>query len=272
MWDDGHRRYEHQAHYDRLYITKAKSFAEPLAKHYKSVTPDIESFKKRGRHLIELGTRKSDGTTLKGFRVEAKDTRREIWIDAETNLFVENKVFVQKSGQWELYRQRFITHNKHSSYERAVFVLNELGLELVEVQKERTVWVAHYNGQTLKPWDQVVAPVPRGEARATYPGMDFSSNPTTLKTLFESFAYYQDYDLQADKIMIIDETGLPSRPEPGQPETSVAVSSANPFWKGEESIDMARKWFLKEFGVTFTQETQVMTVYEVRHKQTILPD
>lgn len=393
VWDDGDRRYEHQGHNDRLYIRKARSLTEPLGRQYQSVTPDIESFKKRGRKLVELGTRESKGRDLKGYKVEYKDTRREIWIDAETNLFVENKVFVQKNGQWELYRQRtitydetvpehiraytipqtskveydwdiaprfeawhlhlksitayyqqhplpetmalwpreteeemaahglgrldgitdrtgfwatpvqgsladvlrsrirpygslrvaealqdiqlnhdLITNNSHTLHDRAVFILNELDLELVEVQEERTVWVAHYNGQTLKPWDQVVAPVPRGNARATYPGMDFSSNPTTLKTLFESFAYYQDYDLRADKIMIIDETGLPATPEPGQHETTVAVSSANPFWKGQESIDMARKWFEKEFGITFTEETRVMTVYEVQRKQTGLTD
>ncbi len=354
---------------------------------------DNLSLRKRGRHLIELGTRESNGQTLKGFRVEYDNQRREIWIDAQTNLFVENKVFVKRKGQWTLYRQRSITYDKaipehvrtytvpktsrieydwdiaprfeawhlhlksitayyqqhplpetmallprqskeqmqahslgrlegitdrtgfwatpvegsladflrskikpngslrvpktlqkielnhdlitnngHSSHDRAVFVLNELGLELAESQEERTLWVAHYNGQTLKPWDQVVAPVPRGDARATHPGMDFSSNPTSLKHLFESFAYYQDYNLQADKIIIIDETGLPSTPEPGQPETSVAVSSANPNWQGQKCIDMARQWFLKEFGVTFTQETRMMTVYEVQHKQTILPD
>ncbi|NQV33669.1 MAG: hypothetical protein HQ515_13335, partial [Phycisphaeraceae bacterium] len=307
VWDDGHRRYEHQAHHDRLYISKARASVKPLFKQYQSVTPDIESFKKRGRNLVGLGRRKSEGTNLKGFRVESKDTRRDIWIDAETNLFVENKVFVKRDGQWTLYRHRAITYddtvpdhireyttpkaskieyswdiaprfeawhlrlksiatyyqthplpetmalwprqseeqmsahglghlegitdktgfwatpvqasladvlrsrirpygslriptdlqtiqlnhdlvtnNSHTPHQRAEFVLNELGLELVEVQEERTVWVAHYNGQTLKPWDQVVAPVPRGDARATHPGMDFSSNPTTLNTLFES--------------------------------------------------------------------------------------
>jgi len=67
--------------------------------------------------------------------------------------------------------------------------------------------------------------------------------------------------------MIIDETGLPATPEPGQPETTVAVSSANPYWSGQESIDMARQWFLKEFGITFREETKIMTVYEVQKKQ-----
>jgi len=388
VWDDGDRRYEYQAQHDRLYIGKTRAATRPLSEQYQSVTPDIESFKKRGRNLVELGTRKSEGKDLKGFKVEYKNTRREIWIDAETNLFVENKVFVKQDGQWDLRRHRnityddtvpdhirgytppqtsnieydwniaprfeawhlrlkaitayyqqhplpetmellprqseeqiqaygggrlegitdktgfwatptqgsladflrskitpngalrvpkdlqalklnhdLITHNSHTPVQRAEFVLDALGLELVEVQEERTVWVAHYNGQTLKPWDQVVAPVPRGDARATYPGMDFSSNPTTLETLFESFAYYQDYDLQADKIMIIDETGLPATPEPGQSEKTVAVSSANPFWKGRESVDMARKWFQTQFGITFTEETRLMTVYEVQQKQ-----
>jgi hypothetical protein len=76
----------------------------------------------------------------------------------------------------------------------------------------------------------------------------------------------------ATQIMIIDETGLPSMPEPGQSEKTVAVSSANPFWKGQESIDMAKNWFQAQFGITFIEETRVMTLYEVQKKQTIFPD
>jgi len=157
-----------------------------------------------------------------------------------------------------------ITKNGHTSRERADFVLDDLGLEIVEVSEQRKVWVAHYDGRPLKTWREVKAPVARGDARHTKPGMDWISNSHTMKHLLESFAYYQGYDLRADKLIIIDETGLPSKPAEGQSEESIAVSSASPYWGGDESIEMARKWFREQFGVTFTEEIRTVTVYLVR--------
>ncbi|MBN2181373.1 MAG: hypothetical protein JW715_05630 [Sedimentisphaerales bacterium] len=58
---------------------------------------------------------------------------------------------------------------------------------------------------------QVKAPIDRANAGTTQPGM-FSGNNSSVfstKELFESFSYHQGYDLTADKIIIIDETGLP---------------------------------------------------------------
>lgn len=159
-----------------------------------------------------------------------------------------------------------ITKNDHTLRERADFVLDSLSLEIVEVSEQRKVWMAHYDGRSLKPWRQVKAPVEHGDARHTKPGMDFSSNPHTMEHLFESFAYYQDYDLGADRLIIIDETGLPSEPTEGQTQESVAVSSASPFWRGDESIEMAREWFRKEFGVTFTEEIRPMIVHVVHRR------
>ena len=157
-----------------------------------------------------------------------------------------------------------ITKNEHSQRKRVDFVLETLGLEIVEVREQRKVWVAHYDGRPLKPWREVKAPVARGDARALHPGMDFNSNPCTMEHLLESFAYYQDYDLGADRLIIIDETGLPSESAKGQSDESVAVSSASPYWDGDESIEMARKWFREQFGVTFTEEIRTVTVYLVR--------
>ena len=157
-----------------------------------------------------------------------------------------------------------VTKNDHTSRERADFVLGALGLEIVEVSEQRKVWLAHYDGRPLKPWRQVKAPVARGEARHTKPQMDWSFNPHTMKHLFENFSYYQDYDQRADRIIIIDETGLPSEPAEGQSRESIAVSSASPYWRGDESVEMARKWFREEFGVTFTEEIRPMIVHVVR--------
>jgi hypothetical protein len=157
-----------------------------------------------------------------------------------------------------------ITKNDYKWWEWADFVLDALGLEIVEVNEPCKVWIAHYDGCPLKPWQKVKGPVARGNAQHTEPGMDWNSKPQTMKDLFESFAYYQNYDLNANGIIIIDDTGLPSEPIEGQSDESVAVSSASPYWRGDESIEIARKWFKEQFGVTFTEEIRPMTVRVVR--------
>jgi hypothetical protein len=159
-----------------------------------------------------------------------------------------------------------ITKNDHTSRERADFVLDALGLEIVEVSEPHKMWIARYDGRPLKPWQEVKAPVARGNARHTEPGMDWSSNPHTMKDLFEGLAYYQNYDLNAKGIIIINDTGLPSEPIEGQSDETVAVSSASPYWRGDEIIEMAREWFEEQFGVTFTEETRPMTIHVVRRR------
>ena len=143
------------------------------------------------------------------------------------------------------------------------FVLDVLELDLIESVEQRQIWVAHYDGRPLKPWQQVKAPVPRGESRHTMPGMDRSSNRTTMPRLFDGFVYYQDYDLRANKILIIDETGLSRKDSSGE---DLYVSSASPYWRGDECVEMARQWFKEQFGVTFTEETRPMTVYTVQRR------
>ena len=88
-----------------------------------------------------------------------------------------------------------------------------------------------------------------------------------MRRLLDGFTYYQGYDLTADKIIIIDETGLPSEPVEGQSEKDIAVSSASPYWHGAESITLASKWFNEQFGVTFVEESRPMTVYVVRKRR-----
>lgn len=160
-----------------------------------------------------------------------------------------------------------ITSNKFTQRQRVDFVLDKLGFEIIEITEQRNVWAAHYDGSPLKPWREVKAPVARGDARATGPGMASGGGAYSMKHLFESFAYYQDYGLTANKIIIVDETGLPSEPKEGQSRESVAVSSESPFWGGDESIEIAKKWFAEQFGVTFSEEIRPMTVYVVRKRR-----
>jgi len=143
------------------------------------------------------------------------------------------------------------------------FVLDTLGLELAESVEQRRVWVAHYDGRSLKPWQQVKAPVPRGNARHTMPGMDWNSKPITMPQLFEDFMRYQNPLLTSTAILIVNETGLSDKDSTGE---DLYVSSASPYWRGDECIEMARQWFKEQFGVTFTEETRPMTVYSVQRR------
>ena len=386
VWDDGDRRYEYQAHKDTLYIDKSTP-PRLLSMKFQSMTDNLESLKKRGIKMTDLGTRLIGNQQDKGLRVERDKKRKDIWLDSQTNLMSESNSYIFEEGQWRQWRHgvftynqnipediraylppetakkeyswhiapRFekwhlhlrkiaayyqrhplpetmellpresdeeiqayspgrlpeitdttrlwvlpiqsslgdflrrefrprgslripedlqaikvnhdlITSNKFTQRQRVDFVLDKLGFEIIESTEDRKVWVAHYDGRPLKPWRQVKAPVAKPPRSPSYPGMDPTSSPHSIKHLFDSFAYWQDNDLNADKITIIDETGLPSEPAKGQPADSVAVSSASPFWGGDESIDIAKKWFAEQFGVTFTEEIRPMTVYIVRKR------
>ncbi len=146
------------------------------------------------------------------------------------------------------------------------FVLDYLGLEVVEVKEQRNVWVAHYDGRPLKPYKEVKTPVPYDNKGKYKTGMATSWGRVNMASLLKNFMLHQDEDLKADKIIIIDETGIKSKPDTPDDWDSVAVSSEGPCWKGDEAIKMARKWFKEEFGVTFTEKTRPMTIHVVRRK------
>ncbi|GAI10999.1 unnamed protein product, partial [marine sediment metagenome] len=105
-----------------------------------------------------------------------------------------------------------ITSNKFNQREHINFVLEVLGLEIIEITEHRKAWVAHYDGRPLKPWRKVKAPVPNPQNVALRPGMAETFGPTSMKDLFNAFAYWQNLGLTAEGLLIIDETGLPSKP------------------------------------------------------------
>jgi len=160
-----------------------------------------------------------------------------------------------------------VTRNEHAGRARIEFVLGEFGLELVETIEPRKVWIARYDGRPLQPWRQVKAPIPNPNHEPLRSGMaGATACPSTIGNLFRGFVFYQGQSLQADGILILDETGLPSDP-PMPPDHRGAVAGESPYWGGEASIEIARTWFQEQFGVTFTEETRPMTVYVVRKRQ-----
>lgn len=151
-----------------------------------------------------------------------------------------------------------ITTNNDTQRERVEFVLHELGLEIVEVQEERIVWVLRHDGRTFKPWQEVKAPVERGDARCTKPGMDAGSGSYRLREILEGFTYYQNYDLDGDGIVIEDPTGLS--------DDDRLISSASPYWRGSESIELFTDWCQEQFGITFAEKMATVTIIEVRSR------
>jgi len=184
-----------------------------------------------------------------------------------THIKPSGSLRVSKDLQKIKLNHDLITSNKFTQRQRADFVVDALGLEIIKITEQRKVWIAHYDGRPLKPWRDVKAPVPNPHNVPLRPGMASTFGPTSMKQLFDSFAYWQDCNLTANSLIIIDETGLSVEiPVERSPEKS-AVSSESPYWGGHESIEIARKWFKEQFGVTFTEEILAITVYEVRKRK-----
>jgi hypothetical protein len=166
------------------------------------------------------------------------------------------------------------------------FALDHFGLEYVDVIENRTMWIAKHDCRQLKPWQQVKPPVPYvvegGVEKKGYvrPGIGHVLHPVTMKELFTDFNQMIDRnDLAADKPWIIDETGLPAPPrydetQHGTPrefrenvESRFYVATDSPWFVGHESIEMARAWYEKEFGITFKEELRPVTIHVIRRKK-----
>jgi len=166
-------------------------------------------------------------------------------------------------------------------------VLGQFDLELMDVEENRTVWIAKHDGRPLKPWQGVDPPVPYvveggvEKKGLVKPGIGFALRPTPLNQLFTDFNRLIDsHDLSADKPWIVDETGLPQPPKHNKSEhgsqreywekivvPEFLVATDSPWFVGEESLQIAREWYLKEFGITFKEVQEPITVHVIRRKQ-----
>ena len=151
-----------------------------------------------------------------------------------------------------------------SEVERYRFVVDQLGLEIIEVNEPRKVWIAHYNGQEIKPYEEVKAPVPLDGTGKIKVGMSPMTGRFSIDYLFSEFMRYQAHDLKAQGIIIIDETSKVN--DENNDWKSIAGSIHNPYWNGPEAPEIARKWFHDEFGITFTEETRMMKTYVIRKR------
>jgi hypothetical protein len=131
--------------------------------------------------------------------------------------------------------------------ERIAFVLEHFGLEVVEVNEPRRVWVAKYDGRKLKDYKEVKAP---GKMMA------MNSDGLNLDYLFRSFMDHQNRDVKAAGPIIVDETGITEK---------VALECPN--FEGAKGLETARKWFAEEMGITFIEQVRPMTTYVIRKQR-----
>jgi hypothetical protein len=141
--------------------------------------------------------------------------------------------------------------------QRIRFLLDQFGLEIVEVNEPRTVWIARHDGSELKDPEQVRAPVPFDAGGKIKTGMRSSSARSGFgfEYLFRNFMWWQNKDYEADCILIVDETGITG-----------PVSRDGPNWEGHEAPEMAREWFKDEMGVEFTEEARTMKTWVIRKR------
>lgn len=165
--------------------------------------------------------------------------------------------------------------------------LGQFGLEYVDEKEEQVVWVAKQDGRLHKNWQQVKPPVQyvveggiekKGVVR---PGIGHLLVPVTMGDLIADFNQMIDsHDLAANKPWIIDETGLSTPPKYDKGvhgtfaeyrknvvEPKFLVATDAPYFVGKESLEMAKVWYEKEFGITFHEERRPVTVHVVREKR-----
>jgi|GEM_PF-6295770 len=227
--------------------------------------------------IIPLGGNVDAPATLYNFirlQVATGDPQRQLasWRLPKQwhNLTLNHDLVVKAGVPWEEWVQR---------------ALNHLGLEFVDVQETRKYWIAHHDGVTHKSWQDVKPPVPhlvaagvekKGRLRR---GVGYRMSPVTLEMLFEDFNQLQARDVNADSIIIEDQTGSPRAPKFDEAihggfsnywnrivEPQYLVASDSPYFSDEEALEMARKWYREQLGITFTEMERPMTVHIVRRK------
>ena len=166
-------------------------------------------------------------------------------------------------------------------------VLDQFGLEVVDVVEQHTVWIARHDGRKLKSWAEVNPPVPylikngKEVKGLVAPGVGHMLRPVTMEELLKDFNDTVDSrELTAKLPIIVDETGLPRAPafdaqkhKSGQEsydtviKPNYCVSSDAPLFEGKKSLEMAREWYAREFGITFIEEQRPMAIHVVQRKQ-----
>lgn len=307
--------------YDQKIPEAIKTFKPPKTKHVRHGSGHDDRQLVWHRHVQEVGNRINENPLAGTMAILPRDSQRvysyqytkrtpdgNYWVlplghDQHFKLTVKNFVNLRVQGggedrapeTWrvdeELLDVEFprvdLVYEHNTPWEEWVqFALDHIGLEYVDVEEERTFWIAKHDGRELKPWKQVRPPVPylvdggkvkRGVVR---PGIGHQLAPETMHGLFEDFNRIQNNGYKADHPIIVDQTGIARPPQMDHDKyeswkefkeavnyDQYYVASDSPWFAREESRQMARDWYEKEFGVTMTEEKRKMTIHLIRRKQ-----
>jgi hypothetical protein len=112
IWDDGERRYEYQADYNRTYIDESDK--PRAAAKFAALLDRLEDLKRDGVQKTGLGERTdASGRTQRGLRIETAGGRRqELWFDAKTRLPVHLLAWTWKDGEWSPAREHVIEYDQ----------------------------------------------------------------------------------------------------------------------------------------------------------------
>lgn len=193
------------------------------------------------------------------------------WNDLAPNIAVSmqwERLFVRVAEELnnETFNYTVVYNDSLSGKDRYEWLLDARNAEIVDIPTHRTVWVAEYDGRPLPYWREV-KPLdashirPRADSR----GGGTHTNITSLLGAFSNVLNQgPQWTLTDDTVIIIDETGLPTKPAENQTWGSICLTYEYAFWSGKEGIQLAKEWFKENFGITFREEKREIIVHEIR--------
>ena len=161
-----------------------------------------------------------------------------------------------EKGVADIFVQYDIVYRKDVTMQTIVeLVLSKAGLEIIETEDDCTVWVAEYNNQELKPWGSVKCPIPNTKKivglEPSRPGTVSGMGVFTIDVLLNHLAQDQD-------MIVENNTGI---------DKEKYISGVIPNFTTVEGADLAKTWYLENFGITLHQEQRRVLVWTVRNKQ-----
>ena len=125
--------------------------------------------------------------------------------------------------------------------------------------------VAHYDGRPL-PNCYEVPPLESGVPGLAFRQQEGGTNHNAAHVL-EAFAEALNSDLAPHdprRVILVDETGLPTAPGPNQSWANICLADQFAFWPGRQANAPAWAWFRDNFGITFTEEERDLKGLEIR--------
>ena len=136
---------------------------------------------------------------------------------------------------------------------RAFFEKNGVHVETRQI--DRTVWVARYDGRPLPCW-LYVHPLTADDL-GSEPVLRGGGRTMTASTILNIFQMAINQGNLKEKVIIVDETGLPSALGKNQSWGSICLSNQYAFGIGDAATERAKEWFKDNFGITFSKEMRI---------------